>query len=92
MTKKDRLQHLLITYLLKEGQVEFTLPSGVKLELGITKENKHGLQKTDDYCYVIASHDDRIMSMDDYNMGLQFDRSRICFDDIDAESHTVAVV
>lgn len=92
MTKKDRLQYLLITYLLKEGRVVFDLPSGVRLELGITKENKHGIQKTDDYCYVVASQDDRIMSMDDYNMELQFDRSRVFFDDENADNHTFAVV
>ncbi|MCK9458453.1 MAG: hypothetical protein M0R80_02270 [Proteobacteria bacterium] len=92
MTKKDKLQHLLITYLLKEGQVEFTLPSGVKLEVGITKENKHGIQKTDDYCYVVASQDDRVMSMDDYNMELQFGRNRVFFDDENADNHIFAVV
>ena len=92
MNKKDKLQHLLITYLLKEGQVEFTLPSGVKLEVGITKENKHGMQKTDDYCYVVASQDDRVMSMDDYNMELQFGRNRVCFDDENSDNHIFAVV
>jgi hypothetical protein len=92
MTRKDKLQYLLITYLLEEGQIEFVLPNGVKLELGITKEEKHGTEIKDDYCYVIASQDDRIMSLDSYNMGLQFDNNRIFLDEANTDNHTVAVI
>lgn len=92
MTKKDKLQHLLITYLLQEGQVEFTLPSGLKVELGITKESKCGRRMLEDYCYLIASQDDRVVSLDSFNLGLQFSRDRLVFDEEDAENHTLAVV
>lgn len=92
MTRKDKLQHLLITHLMEEGQVEFTLPNGMKVEVGITKETKHGLQMSEDYCWLVASQDDRVFSMDPYNTEFQFSRNRLVFDDEYAESHTLAVI
>lgn len=73
MTRKDKIQCLLISHLLEEGQIELTLPDGLVLELGISKENKHGeLHIKDNYAWVIASQKDRIISMDSYNLGLRF--------------------
>jgi hypothetical protein len=92
MTSKDKLQHLLITHLLKEGQIELTLPNGLTVELGITKETKHGTQISDDYVWMTASQDDRIVSLDSYNLGLEFSRDRLVFDDEDAENHTLSVI
>jgi len=84
MTKRDKIQTILITTLLEEGQVQLLLPSGMVLEIGITQENKNGeLVKTDDYCWLIASQAERDVSIDSYNVGLRFcdDGSKILFED-----------
>lgn len=73
MTKKDRIQHLIITHLLDEGQIELALPNGMTIELGITKEGRSGnLEKFEDYCWVVASQEDRSVYIDRYNLGLKF--------------------
>ena len=60
MTRKDKIQHLLITHLLQEGEIELALPDGLRLELGITRENRHGdLEKCSDYCWLVASQQKR---------------------------------
>ena len=94
MTKKDRIQHLLITHLLNEGQITIDLPNSVTLQLGITKEGKHGIEKADDYCWIIASDSERSISMDSYNLGLQFpeDNRKMIFEDSDGATRTVSVV
>jgi len=72
--KTRKLQHLLIKQLLERGRVELLLPDGITLEIGIVQEDKYGdLVKTDDYCYVVASRDDRSTLLDTYNLGLQFE-------------------
>jgi len=84
MTKTDKIQSMLITTLLEEGQVQLILPSGMVLEIGITQEDKNGqLVKTEDYCWVIASQSGRDVSIDSYNLGLRFcdDGSKILFED-----------
>ena len=71
--KKRKIQALIVEHLLKHGQLEILLPDGVKLEIGTTQENQNGkLVRKDDYCWVIASRDDRSTSLDAYNMGLRF--------------------
>ena len=73
MNKKNKIQQLLITHLLEEGSIELTLPDGMVVELGITKEGKYGdLEKCDDYCWLIASQSERSVSMDCYNLGLKY--------------------
>ncbi len=73
MTKKDKIQHLIISYLLENGQIAINLPDGLNLEIGITQEGKHGnLIKKDNYCWVVANMDDRTASIDSYNLGLKF--------------------
>lgn len=73
MTKKDKLQHLLITTLLDDGHIELVLPNGLTVELGITKENELGdLEKCDDYCWLIATQQDRSVCIDDYNLGIKY--------------------
>ena len=72
-TNKKKIQHLLIKHLLEEGSIELMLPDGMLLELGITQEGLSGnLEKVNDYCWVIASQDDRAISIDSYNLGLRF--------------------
>ena len=73
MTRKDKIQHLLISHLLEEGCIQLTLPDGMVVEVGILKEGKNGdLEKTDDYCWLIAQQKEREVSMDTYNLGLKF--------------------
>lgn len=74
MSSKNKIQALLVTHLLKHGQIEIKLPDGVVLEIGITQEGKNGeLEVKDDYCWVITSREKRSTCMDSYNMGLRFE-------------------
>jgi hypothetical protein len=75
---------MLVEHLMKHGQIELLLPDGVKLEIGLTQENQRGrLIVKDNYCWVIASREDRATSLDAYNMGLRFsdDANIIVFED-----------
>lgn len=81
MTREDKIQYLFITQLLKKGEIRIVLPNGFNLKVGVTKENKHGIEKSSDYCWVIASQEDRSVSIDNYNLGLSFlheDTKMIC--------------
>ena len=74
MNSNSKIQSLLVTHLLKHGQIEIKLPDGVILEIGVTQENENGrLEKKDDYCWVIASRNTRSAALDSYNMGLRFE-------------------
>lgn len=78
---KNKIQRLLVEYLLKEGVLELALPSGMVLEVGVTQENRHGDQEiTPDYCWVVASQRNRSVSIDRYNLGLRYqgDREMVC--------------
>lgn len=93
-SKLLKLQYLLIDQLLKEGSVELMLPDGITLEIGITQEDKNGEQKkADDYCYVVATRDDKSVILDTYNLGLQFGDNPdtiICEDvDMDQDGYPV---
>jgi hypothetical protein len=71
--KQNKIQSLIVEHLLKHGQIEIALPDGVTLEIGLTQENQDGkLTIKNDYCWVIASQGNRVMSLDSYNMGLRF--------------------
>jgi hypothetical protein len=73
MSSKGKIQHLLVDYLLKHGQIELLLPDGVVLEIGVTQEDESGgFVVKDDYCWVIATHKDRSAALDPYNIGLRF--------------------
>ena len=73
MSSKGKIQHLLIDYLLKHGQIELLLPDGVVLEIGLTQEDESGgFVVKDDYCWVIATHKDRSAAIDPYNLGIRF--------------------
>jgi hypothetical protein len=73
MSSKGKIQHLIIDYLLKYGQIEILLPDGVVLEIGVTQEDQSGgFVVKDDYCWVIATHKDRSAAIDPYNLGLRF--------------------
>jgi len=76
---KNKIQSLLVTHLLKHGQIELILPDGVVVEIGVTQENSHGdLVSKKDYCWVVATREDRSACLDAYNLGVRFaDDSRI---------------
>lgn len=70
---KNKIQSLLVEHLMKHGQIELILPDGMKVEIGVTQENKYGeLKIKDDYCWVITSQHGRQASIDAYNLGLKF--------------------
>lgn len=78
-----KIQNLLIAHLLDQGEIVLALPDGVKLEIGITQEGKHGTEITQDYCYVKSSREGRSTMLDTYNLSVQYtDRENVivCFD------------
>lgn len=82
-SKQKKIQALLTTHLLNCGSIELLLPDGVSLEIGITKDGKHGPEISDDYCFVKASREDSTTLLDTYNVGVQFadtDNTIICVD------------
>jgi hypothetical protein len=82
MSYKGKIQHLLVEYLLKNGQIELALPNGVVLEIGMTQENENGdFVVKDDYCWIIASHKDRSASIDPYNVGIKFSNNDLILED-----------
>lgn len=79
---------------MKHGQIEIKLPDGVKLEIGLTQENENGkLEIKENYCWIMTSQRNRMISMDSYNMGLSFlEKDRfLVFEDsfIDKENNAV---
>lgn len=71
-SKAKKIQALLTTHLLNCGSIDLLLPDGVKIEIGITKEGKHGTEIADDYCFVRASREGNSTLLDTYNLGLQY--------------------
>lgn len=70
---RNRIQRLLVEYLMKEGNLQLSLPNGMVLEVGVTQENKYGEQEiTPDYCWVTASQKNRSVCIDNYNLGLRY--------------------
>ena len=90
----NKLQALLITYLTKHGHIRLLLPDGIVLEIGIDQLGVNGqLFAKDDYCWVMASREDRITVLDSYNCGVRFadDKNAVIFEDtvINHEGETV---
>jgi hypothetical protein len=84
MTKQAKIQSLIIKHLKDHGTLDLLLPDGIMLEIGITQLNKKGdLVKSDDYCYVSASREDKKTLLDSYNLGLSFgdDEDAIVFEE-----------
>jgi len=72
--KTNKIQALLINHLLKHGHIQLQLPDNVTLEIGITEENEKGkIEKSGDYCWVIAKKEDRAAVIDSYNLGIRFE-------------------
>jgi hypothetical protein len=84
MTKRDRIQHLLITHLLKEGKIRLVLPDGMVVEMGLTQEGKDGRDEVRaDYCWISSTQDHRKMFMDCNSLSVQYqdDGKRIVVED-----------
>ena len=80
----NKIQALLISHLSKHGHIELLLPDGVVVEIGVNQEKENGdIIIKDDYCWVIASRQDRSVCIDSYNLGLRFsdDNRTIVFED-----------
>lgn len=85
---KNRIQEIFISHLLSEGSIELILPNNMTLEVGITQENRFGnLEKNPDYCWVIASQNDREVSIDEYNLELRFKNNNKMICEHDSVSH-----
>ncbi|MEI7485888.1 MAG: hypothetical protein WCJ72_00535 [Chryseobacterium sp.] len=81
---KNKIQCLIVEHLLKHGQIELFLPDNVTLEIGITQESQSGkFIKKDNYCWVMASRDDRTACLDSFNLGLRFadEKNALILDD-----------
>lgn len=88
MTRKDKIQYLLINYLLEHGSISINLPDRMQVEIGITQEGKGGNHvRSDDYCWVSASRENKSVVIDSYNLGLNYgdDDGIILLDDADSE-------
>ena len=74
MNAPKKLQSLLIRQLLEKGTVQFALPDGVEVEIGITQEDQFGdSHRSDDYCYVVTKRQGKSVMLDSYNLGLQYE-------------------
>ena len=91
--KTNKIQALLINHLSKYGTIQLALPDNMVLEIGITAETGHGVEKVDDYCWVITKKEDRAACIDSYNLGIRFngEENNILLDDsfTDAEGMQV---
>lgn len=72
----NKLQSLLITHLQKFGSVKLLLPDGVVVEIGVNQLDDEGhLRSVDNYCWVMATREDRMAVLDSYNLGLRYSPS-----------------
>lgn len=73
-----KVQEYFVRHLLQEGFIKLLLPNDMVLEVGITQENKHGdLEKTSNYCWVIASQQNRSVAIDAYNLAVRCESDNI---------------
>jgi len=80
----SKLQSLLITQLTKHGSIKLVLPDNVTVEIGINQLDSSGdFVNTEDYCWVIASREDRMAVLDSYNLGVRFanEENTLIFED-----------
>jgi len=72
MTRKDKIQYLIIEYLMKYGELDIRLPDGILLEIGMLQEGKRGTYIKKDYCSVTTTQKDQSVFLNSYNLGLKF--------------------
>ncbi len=84
----NKIQALLVNYLYKYGSIKLILPDGISLEIGVNQEGENNYMLIEnDYCWVIATRQDRSAMLDSYNLGLRFtdDSRTIVFEDTDID-------
>jgi hypothetical protein len=73
MINNNKIQALLIGHLQRYGALKLLLPDGIVLEIGTNQVGMGGeLINTENYCWIIASKEDRMAVLDSYNLGLRF--------------------
>jgi hypothetical protein len=92
MTKKDRIQCLLITHLLKHGEIQLALPGGTRLTLGITQLGKRGKEICEDYCWVQTEQNERTTYIDTYNVGVTCPQNKLVFVGEDEEGMALDII
>jgi hypothetical protein len=92
MTHKQKLQYLLISNLMKDGEVQLILPDGITLSLGITKDSKNGIDKDLQYCWLTANQDDKSIFLDSRNLDFSFSRDRLIVNDEYENKINLAVI
>jgi hypothetical protein len=81
---QNKIQSMIVEHLMRHGKIELLLPDNVTLEIGITQENQRGkFIKKNDYCWVMASQNDRTACIDAFNLGLRFadDKNALILED-----------
>jgi len=86
---RNSIQSVLNAYLERKGSIDILLPDGVELEIGITRQGKLGVEKSSDYCWVVATRDDRATSIDRYSMSMEFDDTSSVVDQTDQGRVTI---
>ena len=90
----NKIQSLIISHLQKHGSLKILLPDNVELEIGTTQEDKYGQEvKSENYCYVIATKEDKATVLDSYNLGIRFlnDEENCILEDsfVDSEGNNI---
>jgi len=69
----NKIQALLINHLQKHGMLRLLLPDGIVLEIGTNQVDNGGeLVNVDNYCWIIATKEDKMAVLDSYNLGLRY--------------------
>lgn len=80
----NKLQTLLIKHLQKHGSVKLLLPDEMVIEIGVNQVDSDGaLKPVENYCWVMASRDDKMAVLDKYNLGVRFadEKTALVFED-----------
>lgn len=72
MTRKDKIQHLIISHLLEEGKLELILPNGLKIELETIQNGKNGPKICQDYCSLTATQNNREIEIDSHTLSIKY--------------------
>lgn len=81
----NKIQALLIGHLQRHGMLRLLLPDGIILEIGTNQVDNNGeLVNVDNYCWIIASKEDKMAVLDSYNLGLRFnnDSKSLVFEEV----------
>ena len=92
MTRKDKIQHLLITHLMENGQISLTLPTGIIVDIGCTQETKRGTEKNNQNSWVSTTQNERALYMDQYNLTLQYPGNPVVMEEKDNNGVSVHVL